>query len=98
MLVGDIVVRQVRAPVGEQPRLRLHLGGAAAQLRHRLLEQLHVQVEAEPDDEAVLLGPEQVAGAADLEVLERDLEPDAELVELLDHPQALLRLLGEHAA
>ena len=41
--------------------------------------------------------PEQVAGAADLEVAHRDLEPGAELGELTDRLQPLVRLLGEHA-
>ena len=96
MLVGDVVVRQVRAPVGQEPRLGLDLARLALQRRHRLLQQLHVQIEPQAHDEPALLGPQQVAGAADLQVLERDLEPHTQVVELLDHPQPLLRLLGQH--
>ena len=97
VLVGDVVVRQVRAPVGQEPRLGLDLARLALQRRHRLLQQLHVQIEPQAHDEPALLGPQQVAGAADLQVLERDLEPHTQVVELLDHPQPLLGVLGQHA-
>ena len=52
-------------------RLALHLG-------HRLLQDPAVRVEPDRRDVAVLLGAEQVAGAADLQVAQRDLEPAAE--------------------
>ena len=52
-------------------RLALHLG-------HRLLEDAGVRVEADRGDVAVLLGAEQVAGAADLQVAHRDLEARAQ--------------------
>ena len=44
---------------------------------------------------ARLLGAEQVARAADLEVAHRDLEARAEVGELADRLQPLVRLLGE---
>ena len=40
----------------------------------------------------VLLGAEQVARAADLEIAQRELEPGAQLGELLEHPEAMLGL------
>jgi hypothetical protein len=51
----------------------------AAQLRHGLVEHLDVQLEAEGRDVARLLGAEQVARAADLEISHRDLEARPEL-------------------
>ena len=56
-------------------------GGArlAGELGHGLVQHLDVELEAERGDVARLLGAEQVAGAADLEVAHRDLEAGAEL-------------------
>ena len=48
-------------------------------LAHRLVEHLHVELEAERRDVAGLLVAEQVAGAAQLEVAHRDLEAGAQL-------------------
>ena len=61
----------------------------------RIAEQLHVQVEADGADVAALLGAEQVAGAADLEVAQRDLEAGAQLRRLEDRLQPLLRDLAQ---
>ena len=51
-------------------------------------------VELEPDGRDVpgLLLPEQVPGTADLEVVRREPEPAAEVVELLQNAQPLLRI------
>ena len=46
----------------------------ARELGHRLAEQLDVELEPDCRDVARLLGPEEVAGAADLEVAHRDRE------------------------
>ena len=49
------------------------------ELGHCLVEHLDVELEAERRDVTGLLGAEQVAGTADLEVAHRDLEAGAEL-------------------
>ena len=56
-------------------------GGArlAGELGDGLVEHLDVELEAERGDVARLLGAEEVARAADLEVAHRDLEAGAEL-------------------
>jgi len=62
--------------VGVHRDLQLQLLGllqrAAAQLGHGLGQQLHVHVVADQGDVPGLVGPEQVAGAADLQVLHGD--------------------------
>ena len=63
----------------------------ALQLPDRLLEQLHVHVEADRLDVPALLAAEQVAGAADLEVERGDAEAAAQVAELADRRQPLLR-------
>ena len=59
-----------------RPRDRAPL---ARQLRDRLAEQLDVELEAERGHVAGLLGAEQVAGAADLEIAHGDREARAQL-------------------
>src|SRR6185436_20691375 len=56
---------------------------------------LDVEVEADRRDVTRLLRAEQAARAADLEVAHRDLEAGAEIGELADGLQPLVRLLGE---
>ena len=68
---------------------------AAADPLHGVPEHLHVHLETDGGDGAVLLGAEQVARAADLEVAERDLEAHPELVQAGHHVQALVRVLGQ---
>ena len=70
----------------------------AAQLGDRLLEHLRVQVEADRGDGARLLRAEQVAGAADLQVVRGDREAGAELGERLQHLEPPLGVLGDGAA
>ena len=64
---------------------------------NRVLE--HRLVELEPDflDVARLLVAEQIAGAADVEVVAGELEAGAEAVEIGQHLQPLLRRLGDRA-
>ena len=69
-----------------------HLAG---ELADRFGHHLDVEVEADRGDVTRLLGAEQVAGAADLEVAHRDLEPRTEIGELADRLQPLVRLFGE---
>src|SRR6185369_12364810 len=69
----------------------LVLGLLALQLLYRLLEQLHVHVEADGFDMAALLAAEQVAGSANLEVQRSDAEAAAEIAELANRRETLLR-------
>ena len=57
----------------------------------RLLEEPHVHLETDGLDVAVLLGPQHVAGAADLEVAHRDRHARAELGVLRERLQPLVR-------
>ena len=70
---------------------------AGLQLEDRVLE--HRLVKLEPDflDVARLLVAEQIAGAADVEVVAGELEAGAEAVEVGEHLQPLLRRLGDRA-
>jgi len=68
------------------------LGGRAAQLAHCLLEQVRVELEADRRDVPRLLLAEQIPGAADLEVVGREAEAAAQVVELLQDAETLLRL------
>src|SRR6185436_11345655 len=67
----------------------------AAELGDRRVEHPDVLIEADRRDRSALLGAEQLAAAADLEVLRRDLEPGAELGEPLQGLEAAARLVGE---
>ena len=70
----------------------------AAQLAHRLLEQLQIGLDADRRDVAALLAAQEVAGAADFEIAGGDTEARAEVGELAQRLQALCaRGLGEHA-
>ncbi len=64
---------------------------------HRVLEQAAVHVVADRRDVPGLLGPEDVPGAADLEVAHRDLEPRAEHRVFLDGTQPLRGFVGDGA-
>src|SRR5205814_3436324 len=63
----------------------------ALQLLDRLLEELHIHVESDRLDVSALLAAEQIACPADLEVERRDTEAAAEVAELPDRGQPLLR-------
>ena len=67
----------------------------AAELGDDDLEHLDVLIEADRGDRARLLGAEQLAAAADLEVGRRDLEPRAELGEPLQGLEPAARLIGD---
>ena len=64
----------------------------ALSARHRLLQHLLVELEADLLDVAGLLLAQQVAGAADVEVVAGELEAGAEPVERLQHLQPPLGL------
>ena len=79
-LARHVVVRQVRV----DRQLDLHFGGLllglAAVVGDGLAHQPDVEVEADALDVAGLFAAEQVAGAADLQVLHGQLHAGAELV------------------
>src|SRR5438067_9805138 len=84
---GDVGVdARVHAdrPRGEPPLAR--------ELRNRLVQHLDVELEAEGCDVARLLGAEQVACAADLQVAHRDREARAELGVICERRESRLRL------
>ena len=79
--------RHVRVDV----RRMLNLVDAAVDL---LVEQVRVILHPHRVHEAVLLGPEDIPGPADLEVAHRELEARPELGELLEGLQALARVVN----
>ena len=96
VLGGDVVLGEV----GVARHVEGHRGwgraGLAPRLGHRLGHQLDVEVVPDGGDVARLVGAEQVARAADLEVAHGDLESGSELGVLADRPQPLVGLLAEH--
>ncbi len=61
----------------------------ALQPRHRLAQELAIQLETDAYDVPALFGAEQVAGAAQLQIAHRDAEAGAELVVLPQGREAL---------
>ena len=57
------------------------------QFGHRLVHNLLVGLETDVGDEPALLGAQQVARAANVEVLHGDVEPRTQVGKLLDGPQ-----------
>ena len=104
-LQADVYVRNV--VLGQQRRqLQVHLGpggerrlevgiAALAQRRHCALEELEVEADADLLDLSALFLAEELAGAADLEVLRREREPGPEVFERLNRLEALTCVLGE---
>ena len=93
MQVGDVGLRDEHR--GAERDLRAPLLALLAELaalhgRDRLLQHRLVELEADLADVAGLLLAEQVAGAADVEVVARQREAGAERVERLQHLEALL--------
>ena len=102
-LLGDVVVGQIGVDRQVDDRLgarldRLTVLEIGLLLLDRLGEQLRVEVEADGRQVAVLLPAEDVAGAADLEVGQRDLEPGAQLGRVEDGLQPLAGNLRQLAA
>ena len=102
-LVGHVVVGEVGVDRQVHDGLR-RLPDGLAELAPRLGlldglgQQPRVQVEPDRRHVAGLLAAEDVAGAADLEVGERDLEPGAQLRRVEDRLEPLARLLAHPLA
>ena len=96
---GDVVVRDVRVDRQLDLDLEQRSSGSPpappAVVGDGLADQPHVQVEADARDVAGLLAAEQVARAADLEVLHRDVHAGAQVGVLGDRGEPLVRGLGE---
>ena len=58
---------------------------------HRLFEQVLIEFDADLADMPRLLVAQQVAGAADVEIVARQLKPGAERVQGLHHVEPALR-------
>ena len=69
-----------------------------AQRGHRALEQFHVEREADLLDLAALFLAQQLAGTADFEVVSREHESRAEVLERLDRLEALGGIAGHRVA
>ena len=76
-LARNVVRRDVGVDLRLDPYGPRHSASGAGELGDRLAEQLDVELEADSRDVARLLRPEQVAGAADLEVAHGDREAGA---------------------
>src|SRR3546814_13702291 len=91
--VGDVAVRDQHRHADVDLRreaLRRRLGRLAAgpRGRHRLLQHLLVELDADLADVAGLLLAKQVAGTADVEVVAGELEAGTEAVQPLPPVQA----------
>ena len=98
MRKGGITLAQLRPMHTTFASAWIYLGAVTcvyAYLFHRFGEQLGVQLEANSRNVARLLGPKQVAGAADVEVVGRNLKSCPKFTEALENPQALCRLAGD---
>src|SRR5439155_26153928 len=71
------------------------VGLLALELGDRFADEAYVEVEADGRDVTGLLAAEQVAGAADLEVLHRDLCTGAEVAVLRDRREPVVGFLGQ---
>src|SRR5262249_19336532 len=93
--VRDVALRDVRRDAELNLRLDVGLPLLPAQLAHRLLEQVRVELEADGRDVPRLLLAEEVAGAPDLEVVRRQPEAAAQIVQLLQDAQPFLGVGGD---
>ena len=91
--LGNVGVRQERLDAHRDDGIHRRPDRLALQFSHGLGQELGVKIEAHGRDVAVLLRPQQVAGAADLQVPHGEPEAGAELGHLLDHAQPPLRRL-----
>ena len=94
----EVIERQIEVELRRRQHVLDEIFVAAtADPLHGVAEHLNVHLEADGGDRAMLLGTEQVAGAADLQVAERDLEAHAQLVQARHHVQSLVGVLGQRA-
>ena len=97
-LVGDVVGRHVGVEREVEPHRAHERAAVAAQLGDGLGEQVAVELEADGGDVPRLLVAEQAAGAAQLEIAQRDAVARAELRVVGQRREARPCLLRELAA
>ena len=93
--VGDVILRdQHRHADGDlrRPAVGGGLGDAGLEVEDRLLQHRLVQLEADFLDMPGLLLAEQIAGAADIEIVRGELESGAQRLQRLQHLQPALGL------
>ncbi len=95
MLVGDVLGRNANVEAQIESGVDFERHFFAFQLVHRLLQQPDVHVEADRADVPVLFAAQNVAGAAQLQIERRDLEPRAQVAEFLQRGQPLARDLAQ---
>ena len=98
--VGDVILRDHhRRADGDlrRPLVGDGRGDAGLEARHRLLQHLLVELEADLLDVAGLLLAEQVAGAANVQIVRGELEARPERVERLENLESALGLTGDLA-
>ena len=103
--IRQVVVRNQRLYVqvhfgtaAQRGERLVHVGDAPGAYRlHGALEHFHVEGKADRFDLPGLILAEQFAGAADLEVVGGQREPDAEFARRLDGVEALARVAGQRA-
>ena len=91
----DVLLGQERRHRQVDAHLRMRDDRLASRFADRLHQHLREQVEADRREVAGLLGAEQRAGAADLEVAHGDLDAAAQVGVLADGHEALGGLLGQ---
>ena len=98
--IGDVVLgNEQRRADGDlrRPAVGSGRGDAGLEAEHRLFQHLLVELEADLLDVAGLFLAQEIAGAADIEIVRGKLEPGAERVERLQHLEPPLRLRGDLA-
>ena len=84
--------RQAQPDIGRPiPRDRLLASLLRAQFRHRILQHLLVELDADLAYMPALLVTQQISGAANIQIMRGQSEARAELVQRLHHRQALFR-------
>ena len=92
VVVGNIGIKQQF-----DHRIRRHFGlRSVFQRTDRLLQQPAVHFKPDADDVSVLLGTEQITGAADLQVAHGNLETCAQFGEFHDRPQTFFGNFTDH--
>ncbi len=94
-LALDVFLGDVRIHRQLEPQLGLAFGDIATERGDGLADHPQVEVEADSRDVSGLFAAEQVAGSANLEVFERDLDARPEVVVRSDGRQPVERRLGQ---
>src|SRR5579871_4447020 len=99
--VGYVILRNEHSRPDRdlrRPAVSHRLSDAGLEARHRLLKHLLVELETDLLDMAGLLLAEQIAGAANIEIMGGEMEARPQRVERLQHLEPAFRLRRELAA